>query len=281
MDFPSDRKAGKKVNLPAFFYNERIYCMECSCCNKASTKIFMNKIKNGYICNGCLDKLPYIFEDKIIKYTSDEIKSIISSCEKASALSMHTFFTTAAYGCLHLDSLHGLISIGEISDYVNDAIEDNKVFVFPIKSLINISFDVNVKKASEEEIKGNVTASLETKDFCIRNIPINKNVYIRSCIVEEGTVTFSLPPEVQLIRSEIIEIANQNEILHSDANQSNAILRAKGLFMVDDNYTISDLKKQRNRLMKVFHPDSDQTDGAEERTKTIAEAYKLLEKNIT
>ena len=165
--------------------------------------------------------------------------------------------------------------------YVNDAIEDNKVFVFPIKSLINISFDVNVKKASEEEIKGNVTASLETKDFCIRNIPINKNVYIRSCIVEEGTITFSLPPEVQLIRSEIIEIANQNEILHSDANQSNAILRAKGLFMVDDNYTISDLKKQRNRLMKVFHPDSDQTDGAEERTKTIAEAYKLLEKNIT
>lgn len=83
--------------------------------------------------------------------------------------------------------------------------------------------------------------------------------------------------------------SNQNhEYKRSDESQNNYRTNsnnsfdyygALNLFMLDEGYTMDELKKQRNRLLKSFHPD----EGSEETKKyaqKINSAYEILKRNL-
>ena len=256
--------------------------MNCSCCNRMGMKISMHKLKDGMICNECIEKLPYIIEEKIGDYGLDDVKTMIELFENKYFKNGINFYTTSSYGNLRIDSLHYLIAIGENSDFQNGYSKDKRVLVVPLKDIVNLSFDVDVHKATADEIRGDVKFSFETKAFRLCNTLIKENEYIRPHAVENGSAVFTLPSEAQLIRSEIVEMINQDRIKEIGTDEEDQeLLKAMGLYMVEQGaYTVEDLKKQRNRLMKVFHPDVDSTNGAEERTKIVIDAYKLLEERI-
>lgn len=68
------------------------------------------------------------------------------------------------------------------------------------------------------------------------------------------------------------EWAGQNESV--DMNEYE---RAKCLFMLDDKYTLDELKTQRNRLLKAFHPDNTH-DNSDRYIDRINRSYEILKR---
>lgn len=73
-------------------------------------------------------------------------------------------------------------------------------------------------------------------------------------------------------RFENREWAGQNESV--DMNEYE---RAKCLFMLDDKYTLDELKTQRNRLLKAFHPDNTH-DSSDKYIDRINRSYEILKR---
>lgn len=253
--------------------------MECSFCNRKIPKLFSHKNESFSICNDCLSKLPFYFSKRISEYTYEEISTILNwESEKKNSLKQ-IFFTTSSYGNLHIDSIHHLFAIGETNDFEKGKPVSNDVIIVEIERLQNISFDVKVDRSSIDEVKGSITMSciINNPDITIQNILIKKNESITPTMVENNSVIFSLPPEVQLIWNEILEIREQLD-KHSFLLSGNQreIDMAMGLYMVKDGFTLEQLKKQRNILMKAFHPDVDTSAGADERSQIVINAFNLL-----
>ena len=68
------------------------------------------------------------------------------------------------------------------------------------------------------------------------------------------------------------EWAGQNESVDMDEYE-----RAKCLFMLDDKYTLDELKTQRNRLLKAFHPDNTH-DNSDRYIDRINRSYEILKR---
>lgn len=68
------------------------------------------------------------------------------------------------------------------------------------------------------------------------------------------------------------EWAGQNESADMDEYE-----RAKCLFMLDDKYTLDELKTQRNRLLKAFHPDNTH-DNSDRYIDRINRSYEILKR---
>lgn len=68
------------------------------------------------------------------------------------------------------------------------------------------------------------------------------------------------------------EWAGQNEGADMDEYE-----RAKCLFMLDDKYTLDELKTQRNRLLKAFHPDNTH-DNSDRYIDRINRSYEILKR---
>lgn len=68
------------------------------------------------------------------------------------------------------------------------------------------------------------------------------------------------------------EWAGQNEGVDMDEYE-----RAKCLFMLDDKYTLDELKTQRNRLLKAFHPDNTH-DNSDRYIDRINRSYEILKR---
>lgn len=68
------------------------------------------------------------------------------------------------------------------------------------------------------------------------------------------------------------EWAGQNESV-----EMNEYERAKCLFMLDDKYTLDELKTQRNRLLKAFHPDNTH-DNSDRYIDRINRSYEILKR---
>lgn len=73
-------------------------------------------------------------------------------------------------------------------------------------------------------------------------------------------------------RFENREWAGQNESVDMDEYE-----RAKCLFMLDDKYTLDELKTQRNRLLKAFHPDNTH-DNSDRYIDRINRSYEILKR---
>lgn len=56
-------------------------------------------------------------------------------------------------------------------------------------------------------------------------------------------------------------------------------MSALSLFMLEEGYTLDELKKQRNRLMKSFYPDEDDTETVRYAQK-INWAYEVLKNRV-
>lgn len=253
--------------------------MNCSFCNKKIASIFSHRTGSFCICNNCMSELPFYFSKHIEDYSYEEILSIIHwEKEKKNGLKQ-IFFTTSSYGYLHIDSLHHLIAIGNANDFEKGKPINNDVLIVEIENLNNATFDVNVDRSSTEEINGSILMSIavDVPNIELKNILIKKNETIIPTMVNEDSVIFSLPPDVELIWNEIYEIKEQliNHDFLLSGNQRD-IDRAMGLYMVEDEFTLDQLKKQRNILMKAFHPDNDTTEGSDERSQFVIKAYELL-----
>lgn len=253
--------------------------MQCDICGR---QIFVGKqkfLKDGRICKGCMEQLPYVYKEtsEALKFVSvEEYKDLVAWEGKQHKEKCRP---STAYGRLHLDPLNGYILLG-----YDDIPEDNTVI--SLAEVRKIALHMTDEKRIKDSVAVNVKISLsleglpDVKDFYLKNDNAMISVNNGRCI------EYTLPYGAQMIQDEIIRISRKitddafYDMSHSLAVEDTEYIMALGLFMVNDGeYTLKQIKQIRNKLMKVFHPDEGEKDVFY--AEKIMSAYELLAERIT
>lgn len=255
--------------------------MACSICNGSVGLIAAGRCKDGKICKHCWDNIPKAFllpEEDVSQLTKESISELIKYKDKEAELK-DRYIESSEYGSIHIDAHHGVLCICNPGEK-----EDVEGTYFDMLNLKEISMSMDVKESSREQVLVSVKASLTFHDLSAEliNVPVCDDF----CFVETITgnnITFSLPYKAKIMLSEIIRI--NRELIDAkifqmkvDVSEEAELQRAKGLFMIRRDYTESEIKKTRNKLIKAFHPD--EGEDLDEKAKEITKAYDLLKKNL-
>lgn len=217
----------------------------CAFCYNATSFFNSKKIVNGTICNSCLKSIPNCFN--IDRYDADELQKVQ---RYESNPKFNDFTVTCELGSLLLDEMHGLFAIS------------SKQNVFSLTDLGE--FDIHPARVERKNNK--LYLDIEFMSY-IKPIDVHITKTIKSTILCEGKlngeeVEYPIPPEVSLFKDIFSQAIKKqfNDILPlltSYQNISNqAKLIAESMLLVGDNYTLPEIKSQRNKLMNIYHPDN-------------------------
>ena len=248
--------------------------MLCSICHKNIGMFASGKCADGKICKSCWNSIPEAFllpEVDVSQLTSDKINALIEYRSEQEPPLRERFITSSSYGSFLLDAHHGLLYVGAPSQVKNGVIEGNSGTVLDLRYIRKISMSMEILKASETKVEVNVKGSLTTNALPVEliNVPVKDDLALS--ILEGDHVKYYLPYGASMMQNEIIRINHelvdnaihdkQAELFDMDNNNKNLkLLRAKSLYMLHGDYTEQEIKKTRNKLVKVFHPDEGDTD---------------------
>ena len=274
---------------------------ECELCNK---KMFItaNKImKRNHICRECYDTLPILVQNNISAYSADDLKKIKDYINKTHEKMIQNFTATDSIGYIYLDRHHGYLAY---CDPKRVKFRKNKPPKLP-KNCYDI-FDCNyIQEYSiithTPYMKRECGVEYLAMDVDFQCIIKEPDVRFR-CLMGEGVpcevksyftdeIVYKEHRDLRAFRENLEYLVQNNEINRKKSNTGSAssstgtnanstdtaYLQATALFMLDKGFTKCDLKRQRNRLMKAFHPD---TTGNNEEMEAYAQkinsAYELL-----
>lgn len=264
--------------------------MNCAVCGEKSL-LFGGSILDGKVCKKCLKKLPTCFvendaeEDSFFKrLTSEQLKKLIDYQEEKEPELRSRFCKSECYGNVFVDSMNAIVALCNPEEETNGELEEGSAFLIDASHISKVSFSMTDIKANANSVLVLVTVSFEISDlsFPIRNIFVKED-NATVLFSENGVVQYSLPYGAQIIRDEIVRINRESvedyEYWRSRASSAPSgdeleYVKAAALFMIDDEYTEKDLKKIRNGLIKVFHPDGGEFN--EEYAQKIGKAYDVL-----
>lgn len=268
----------------------------CELCNKKISMITANRTtKTNHICKECYNTLPILVQNNISAYTADELKKIKDYINKTHDKMVSEFKATDFIGYIYLDRHHGYLAYCDPRKIKRGKLPKNCYDIFDcnyIQDCSIISHTPYMKKDSGVEyLAMDVDFQCTIKEPDIRfgclmgeGVPCE----VKSYMTEE--ITYREHRQLRSLRENLEFLVRNNEINRrkstagssssTEANVNNedtAYLQATALFMLDNSFTKSDLKRQRNRLMKAFHPD---TTGNNEELEAYAQkinsAYELL-----
>lgn len=270
----------------------------CELCNKKILPmITANKImKKNNICRECYDQLPILVQNNISAYTPDALKKIKDYINKTHDKMIQEFKATDSIGYIYLDRHHGYLAYCDPRKVKRGKLPKNCYDIFDcnyIQECSVITHDPYMRREYGVEY-----LAMDVDFRCIV-----KNPEIRfGCLMGEGVpcevlsymtdeISYKEHRQLRALKENLSFLVRNNEINRqrkSNAdysssggtntnNNDTAYLQATALFMLDNNFTKSDLKRQRNKLMKTFHPDT--TGNNEEQevyARKINSAYELL-----
>lgn len=268
------------------------------------------------LCKKCVNKIPSVLHDQLKFLTIKDYENIIAYVDKMEN-DIYDFSTTHSYGNLHLDSNRGLFAICKKEKIKGGKLDPNELNVFSCLDLesieLNFIKDKN-RKIENGNVYGYVNLIFGIKSLDLNVNTIIKKCEKTKIIQIENQYGYDEPYELKIFKSEfqrMIErtvnkynenVKRNNEILENlnkemeyqqkiyeemkreserlekeKNNLQSELEKAKTLFMVSDNYSVEEIKKIRNRLIKSFHPDGN--DVGDEYAKKINNAYDMLIKN--
>lgn len=252
--------------------------MVCNICDKELTAFNKRKIYDGFICKDCCGKLPKVTLNQISNLRHFEIMDLIENTEREK---LKKFEATASYGKLHIDEFNGLFAISDKLD--KDGKPMNSRDIFKCTDLM----EAGVYCVKPTVTKNNkVICNIEFKFRLIRPvIDVKLTLKVGTACFSKRTDSNHLewdePGDLSMFRNmfnQMLRTENEkyaNPLRDYFLNPENVeLFKAKTLFMVDDEYTEEEIRSQRKRLMKVYHPDADEN--TSEYAKKINEAYRLL-----
>lgn len=261
--------------------------MDCSLCGcKLSIKSY--KIKEGKICKKCFKSIPNMLaniDNYVDNLTIEELRNLIIWSEQIESKYRKEFVKTQAYGLLKIDSLHGLVAICEDDDLEDGSFYDYNGIVFNLALIERITFDMKVIKAIENRVNVEITMSLRSEEIGeFLNLEIKRDIASIN-FIEGNSVRFSLPVGCQIIWDEIVRLNNEyiNDLEKKSKIgylKNDDYVLACGTFFIlpSEEYTESEIKKIRNKLMKTFHPDEGENNQIY--AQRITEAYNILCKKL-
>lgn len=265
--------------------------MNCIACNAELSLINREKIKNKeYICKKCLKKMPNLISSSISDFESEEIKQVKSYMENNHQKLLEIFEVTDFFGSLFIDQYHGYFALHNPCKVTHKKLPKKCRDIYEFSNLTDAGFlcknvrNITISGVSLVAMDVEFYFSLSYPHISVRTV-IGSGVPCDMVRNSKGTIDYTEPAKLTMFRNQINQILQNNyaknrryqENVTSDANQNTEIIKAMALFMLDENFTKEDLKRQRNRLMKTFHPDSgaDNTN-MDVYAQKINDAYKLL-----
>ena len=262
--------------------------MKCCICGQETGKLFGRSIgENERICKNCCNKLPSEMKKKISEFDMEDIKSYMEKDTRRHPYIIKSFKRTARYGELVLDEHMGYIAFAKkLTD--GGMLPDSCYDVFNLADVRDMSFAV----LNPAWVKGGIHADVEiyislhsqrlefrltikSDDVC-RITQTNSD---GSCIYEAPEVLCMFETLINRAWERALNCRNLDDLFGAVDEREYAL--AKATLLVDDSYDMDEIKKQRNKLIKAFHPDTmyDDEDAAYYAQK-INDAYGILKEKL-
>lgn len=264
--------------------------IHCAACGKKTNLVTRFRLQDGsYLCGECGAKIPLFAQSSLLKsYTLDTYHRFLDYIQYSDRYLRHEFAETHHYYDFHVDSEHKLFYIGR-------KVESNTVF-FHFRNVQNFDLVFDGKELKEgvigHKVTGRILAELEMDvPYFHYEAILDKNASVKAEKALFGSkVRYGSPKGMDefldtfllLWKEAILEEYDAEDYIHYDDLSSgegkvSALQEALAVFMFDDlsEVTAESLKRQRNRLMKVFHSDVSGADTTRY-AQRINEAYECL-----
>lgn len=221
----------------------------------------MDNLKVGHICKECEKKLP----------SAHNVLSKNQALELMEYIGPEDFEATDYLGKLYIDENHGYIVLGEKVD--NEGHTRSR-FVYDALKITHFDLQFCTVKKVDKVMRGYINMEIS---FSEPNITIRKKVIPSISVpyyIQDAThIAWDEPQELQDFKAVFYRMYHNiweeeikrreeeqkrffEEHPHEDPDEPEKQLQlAKTLYMIDGDFTEEDIKKQRNKLLKVFHED--------------------------
>lgn len=264
-----------------------IYCAKCGRKTRLLTRTRL--ADDNYLCSECTSVIPDHMMDSVRKcYSYEGYNNLIEYIDYSNKALRPIFRETHSYYNLHIDTEHGLFYIGSnfndctiflrmryIDDYsLTFAAEEVKAGTFENKIMGKILFRIQMGHPVfyYETILDNYAKVKAKKAFFGTEYR-----YENPKEMDEFLLFFESAIAADL-RSYNKSLEDEAEGVEPEATE---LQQAMSLFMIDNvsDISLADLKAQRNRLIKTFHPDATSEKDTKYAQK-INQAYYILKQHI-
>lgn len=261
--------------------------IDCAVCGKQTNVISRIKLSDGnYICTECSLIVPtYMHKTLFLDYSLDDFLKLKEYIAYSNEKLRPVFEENESYYTVHMDTINDIFYLGK-------RIDDRTIF-FEFSNVSNFDVVFNPEEFKEgllsDKVKGEILFALSM------NLPrfeheekLATNVKASAKKKLFGTkIAFENPDGMDdfIAQFQVAWLLSQEEVdadIGGSATPNTELQQAMSLFMFDslDDLTIEDLKLQRNRLMKVFHPDV-ANEGDTHFAQKINKAYDVLKAYIS
>lgn len=250
----------------------------CCICEKPLSMLGSVSIYSGKICKECAAKAPSVAMAHSSNWSSYSVEAMIQYENEV----FDQFDATASYGELHIDTVHGLFAISK-------KLKDDKPITRDVFSALDLSEVALYCKSPRVD---NHVVYVDVEFMCrIEPLALNIKQIVKHKVrcetkrVDSSHVEWQTPGDLQIF----IEMFNtmlsglwqrMNTMLCGTTVQDLELEKARALFMLHEDYTMDDLKKARNLLMKVYHPDVAGVADTTEASQIINRSFVILKNHL-
>ncbi len=277
-----------------FFMGFQRFCAECGKKTNILTRTELSD--ENYLCSDCSDYVPYYMLNSVSgNYTLSDFREFKNYMNTTNKDLKARFRETKSFYNLHLDSENRIF-------YIGSKIKENTVFMrlFDIEEFDLIFSPNKIKEGMlGDKVYGKIILQIKSgypyfyhEEVLAEDVKSSATKKLFGTKVEyenppdmDDFITFFFLTQEKALDEELNRFDCETEYEQAFNNMNNTsaseLSRALALFMFDsmEDLTLNQLRAQRNRLMKAYHPDT----GTEEDNKyaqKINNAYEILKKAI-
>lgn len=250
----------------------------CLICEKPLSLLGSVNIYSGKICKECAAKAPSIAMECSTNWSSYSVEAMIQYENEV----FDQFEATASYGELHIDTVHGLFAVSK-------KLKDDKPITRDVFSALDLSEVALYCKSPRVDnhvvyVDVEFMCRIEPLGLNIKQI-VKRKVRCEHKRVDSAHVEWDVPGDLQVFREMFNTMLSglwqkMNTMLCGTTVQDLELEKARALFMLHEDYTMDELKKARNLLMKVYHPDVAGVADTTEASQIINRSFVLLKNNL-
>lgn len=255
--------------------------LNCILCENPLPMVGGVSIHNGKICKTCATRIPSIMLENAKNWSSYTLEVAIDYEDEL----YDKFDETASYGDLHIDTTHGLFAL---SKKMKDGrpIERNVFSIYDLSEVCLCCGSPVVNSHNQVHVDIEFRARIEKLSLPIRTT-VKKGVLCQSKKIDSEHLSWEEPADmlmfIQMFNTMLKGTWEKMQMyLCGRELYEYEIEKARAIFMLPERFTMEDLKKARNMLVKAYHPDMAGEDDvyASEATKIINNSYKLLQQYL-
>lgn len=262
---------------------------KCYCCGNPLPLFGRRKIRGEVICKTCFMKIPLRLRIDRKRIDGVTANRIVSRYDTDGKQYLKRFVETAKYGPLHVDGVHGLFAVCEPKKIdANGKIIGEFADVYSLLELEDYEITTKIGKPSGRTVYCGVDFFFELSSPHLRiKQTIKPKALCMTKQIDSETMAIQEPADLSFFRSvffqaykSAVEKYNQRIEGLYPTHHSFELLKARSLFMLEEDYTKDALKRQRNRLLKTYHPDEGADDECLMYAQKINDAYHLLAEEL-